>query len=214
MGASAAVNLSYLGNGPSGGGQIIADQTSGPKAKTLYAVGTLLSGNDATTAAVNFIDGTQSLGKQVLLQLQSVDAPVTYQGTANVAFYHSTGADSQLAVGTSVTIAGFTTSANNVTASVLFVTASSFGVSNASSAAEVNPAATATWTVGGIPAFVNVFLSPGGIDSAAAVLLIGAKPMYASAITAKGFTLNYATITTSGTAGAPITFGCVIAFSA
>lgn len=213
MGASAAVNLSYIGQGPSGGGQRIADQTSGPKAKTLYGVGTLLSGSDATTAAVNFIDGTQSLGEVIITSLQSVAAPVTLNGVANQAFYAGNKGATQFQVGQSAVIAGFTTAANNVTATVNVVTSTGFYVTNASSVAETNGAATASVTVGGVPTLVNVFVSPSSIDSAAALLLIGAKPLYASAITSKGFTLNYATITTSGTAAAPITFGAVIAFS-
>jgi hypothetical protein len=63
MGASAAVNLSYIGQGPSASGQIIADSTSGPKAKTLYGYGTIVSGSDAVSVVVNFIDGTSTLAK-------------------------------------------------------------------------------------------------------------------------------------------------------
>jgi len=66
--AQAVVNLSYIGNGPSGSGQVIADQTSGPKSKTLYAYGTLVASSGTfvteTAAAVNFIDGTSTLASK------------------------------------------------------------------------------------------------------------------------------------------------------
>lgn len=61
MGASAAVNLSYIGTGPAKSGQVIADNEGGAKAKTLYGYGTIVSGSDATTVTVNFIDGTETL---------------------------------------------------------------------------------------------------------------------------------------------------------
>jgi hypothetical protein len=61
MGASAAVNLSYIGNGPSASNQVLSDGTPGPKSKTLYGYGTIVSGSDATTVQINFIDGTSVL---------------------------------------------------------------------------------------------------------------------------------------------------------
>ena len=214
MGASAAITLSYVGNGPSGGQQIIADQTSGPKAKTLYGYGTLVSGSDATTAPVYFIDGTQSMAKTIVLQAQSVDAPVTYLGTANVAFYHSVQGDGQIAVGDTVTIAGFSTSANNTTGTVLYVVTGAIGISNSSSVAETNPAATISCSKGGVPVWVNVFYAgnPASGDSSTAAVAFanGTNKFTASAVTAKGFTLNYPTVTTSGVT---IAFGAVIAFS-
>src|SRR5712691_483674 len=214
MGASAAINLSYVGQGPSGGGQIIADQTSGPKSKSLYGYGTLVAGSDATTATVNFIDGTQSLGKQVVLSLQSVDAPITYQGTANTAFYHSVFADSQLTVGQSLTIAGFTNAGNNVTATVTFVLNDRFGVTNSGSVAETNPAATAVWTIGGVPVWITAFYagnSAGASTTADALFASGTNRFTASAVSATKWVLNYPTVTTSGVT---INFGCVVAFSA
>ena len=212
MGASAAITLSYIGNGATAGGQAIADQTSGPKAKTLYAYGTLVSGSDATTAAVNFIDGTQGFGQTVRLSVQSVAAPVTLAGVANQAFYASVSGVNSLATGQSVTISGFATSANNVTATVNTLTSTGFYVTNSSAVAETNAAGTAVQTKSGIPAWVNVFYSAKSTDSstAAGVFATGTNHFQASAVTATGFTLNYPTVTTSGVT---IGFGAVIAFS-
>lgn len=61
MAASAAVNLSYIGNGPTASNQVISDGTPGAKGKSLYAYGTIVSGSDATGVVVNFIDGTSVL---------------------------------------------------------------------------------------------------------------------------------------------------------
>src|SRR5208337_883694 len=148
-------NLSYIGNGPTGSGQIISDATPGPKSKTLYGYGVLKAatstGTTITSSNVGWIDGVQTLGKTIVLQVQSVDAPITYLGTANVAFYHSVQGDGQVAVGDSVTIAGFATVANNTTATVLYVITGAIGVSNSSSVAETNPAATLVLTKGGVP---------------------------------------------------------------
>ena len=213
MGASAAITLSYIGQGPSGQGQIIADQTSGPKSKTLYGYGTLVSGSDATTATVNFIDGTQTLGTTIVLPLQSVEAAQTYKGAVNTALYHSVGADSALAVGDTVVIAGFGTAANNQTAAVVTVVeANRFGVVNSTAVAETNPAATASDSKGGTPVWVQVFYSgvSGSSTTADALFQSGTNKFTASAVSNKTFLLNYPTVTT---AGVTINFGCVIAFS-
>lgn len=214
MSLGPAINLSYVGVGPTGIGQIVADQTSGPKSKTLYGFGVLTNGNTTTAAtqqAVGFIDGIQSLGKTVVLQFQSVAAPVTYQGTANTAFYSSTQADSQLAVGQSIVIAGFTNSGNNGTFTITFITASSIGVTNSSAVAETNPAATGSVSVGGVPVFVDVFVAGNSADTAAAVAAALASPgIFASAVSNTGFTLNFSAFATTAQT---VHFGAVIAFS-
>ncbi len=61
-----AVNLAYVGLGPTDSAQVIADHTSGPKAKTLMGYGTASVDGTAVTFAVNFIDGTKGFGKQVV----------------------------------------------------------------------------------------------------------------------------------------------------
>src|SRR5271166_3405532 len=114
MGASAQVNLSYIGNGPTGSGQIISDATPGVKSKTLYGYGTLVSGSDATTAPVGFVDGVASLGRTIVIPINKVDAS---DGTNSV--YYSVGADSALSNGDLVTVLGCSVSANNVTGQVV-----------------------------------------------------------------------------------------------
>ena len=205
--------LSYIGQGPTGGGQIINNGLGGPLSKQLWGFGTIINDTTAsgTTCPIGYIDGVQSLGKQVVLQIQSVAAPATINGTANQAVYSSVGADSAIPVGSSITIAGFTNSGNNGTFTVNSVSASSFTVTNSSSVVETNPAATGIYTVGGIPQLVQVYLAQGAGDSAAAVALASAKALFATGVTATGFTLNFPTLTT---AAAQFTFGAVINFSA
>lgn len=65
--AQAVVNLKYIGQGPSGSGQVFAGNDPGPASKTLYAYGTLVASSGTfcteTAATVNFIDGTATLPK-------------------------------------------------------------------------------------------------------------------------------------------------------
>src|SRR5208282_3409776 len=123
MTAAPSLNLSYIGDGPTGSNQTIYDGTPGPKSKTLYAYGVATNGNTTTAAnaaPVGYIDGVQTLGKTIVLQLQSVDAPITYLGTANTAFYHSVQGCGQIKVGDSITTAGFTNGGNNATNTVTY----------------------------------------------------------------------------------------------
>ena len=56
--AIAAVNASYVGNGPTGNGQRIADQTSGSLAQRLVAFGQFTGDGASTSATLNWVDGT------------------------------------------------------------------------------------------------------------------------------------------------------------
>jgi hypothetical protein len=209
MGASAAITLKYVGQGPSGDGQIIADQTSGPKSKTLYGYGTLVSGSDATTAAVNFVDGVAGFGKKIVLRIQSVAAS---DGTNSV--YSSTDACGQVAVGDKVTVTGCSVAANNVSAAnVVAVTSSTITVVNSTGTAESGlSGAVMVDAVAAIPVWVNVFYAGYSGDSATAagVFATGANHFQPSSVSSTGFTLNYPTVTTSAVS---IRFGAVIAFS-
>lgn len=210
--AAPSLNLSYVGNGPTGGNQIIADLTGGPKAKTLYGYGVAANGNTTTaanSAPVGFIDGVQSLGKQVILQLQSVDAPITYLGTANTAFYHSVQGDGQVKIGDSVVIAGFTNSGNNGTFTVTYVITGAVGVTNSGSIAEVNPAGSLSDVTAATPVWVDVFIAGNSSDTAA-VLAVAAGDLFASNVTNTGFTLNWAALATTAQT---FHFGAIIAFS-
>lgn len=219
--AAPFINLTYIGQpGTSaGGGQIIADQTSGPKAKTLYAYGNLVASSGTWysytgTVAVNFIDGVQTFGKQIILQLQSVTAPATINGTANQAIYSSTGGDGQIKVNDSVVIAGFTNSGNNGTFTVNAVSSTGIQVTNSSSVAETNPAGTLSDVQGGIPVWVQLFYAGNSADSAtaAANFETGAwvvRPAFDIQATSFQTYLN----TSLGTTGVSVTLGAVIAFS-
>src|ERR1700677_248221 len=137
------VNLSYIGLGPTAQGQTIADQTSGPKGKALYAYGILTNGNTTTANTGNpvaFIDGVQSIQNSISIPVLNVAAPATIGGTANQAVYSGVGAYGQLRKGQSVTFAGFTNSGNNGTFTINSLTTSTITVTNSSSVAETNPA--------------------------------------------------------------------------
>lgn len=209
--AAPAITLSYIGQ-PSvpGGGQIIADQTSGPKAKTLYAYGVATNGNTTTganSAPVYFIDGVQSFGKTVVLPIQKVviDTSVFTNG----ADYYSVGGTGQVKVGDSVTIAGFTNSGNNLTTTVAAVTSSYITVTNSGAVTETNPAASLTDVVAAVPISVDAFISGSNADTAAD-LAVASAAFFPSGLSATGFTLNWAALATTART---IHFGAIIAFS-
>lgn len=212
MGASAQVDLSYIGQGPTGAGQLIADQTSGPKAKTLYGYGTIISGSNATSVQIAYIDGVQTLGKTIVLSLQSVTAAATINGVANQAIYSSVQGDGQVKVNDSLVVAGFTNSGNNGTFTVNAVSSTGIQVTNSGAVAETNPAGVGTDTQGGLPVWVDLFYAGNANDSstAAALFQTGTNKMYLGAVTTTGFEIYYPTVTTSGVT---ISFGAIIAFS-
>lgn len=205
--------LSYVGQGPTGGGQIINSGLGGPLSKQLWGVATIINDTTAsgTTVPIGYIDGVQSLGKQIVLEFQSVTAPATINGVANQAVYSTVYGASEIPLNSSILFAGFTNSGNNGTFTVNAVSATGITVTNSSSVAETNPAATGVLTVGGIPYLVECYLAQGTGDSTAAVILAAAKSLFATGVTATGFTLNFPTLTT---AAAQVTVGCVINFSA
>src|ERR1035437_3458622 len=211
MTALALSNLKYIGQGPTVGGQALADQTSGPKAKTLYAYGTIVNDStaSATNAPVGFIDGVQSLGRVVTMHFQAATAAATIGGVVNQTVYSSTGPDSQVPVGTSIVMAGFANGGNNGTFTVTGNSSQNITVTNSGGVAEPNPGGVGTYTIGGIPVSVSLFIAGTSTDSAAAVILAAAKPLYATALSATGFTINFSTLTTSG---ATVTYGAVIVF--
>lgn len=206
------VNLSYIGYGglPAGSsavgqGQTAAGQDSGPLAKTLVGTGVVTLDGAATSFGLNFIDGVQKLSQNtILLPLQSAAAPVTINGVANQAIYSGVGSFGQLAVGTSVVIAGFTNAGNNGTFTVNAVTASSITVTNASSVAETNYAATLTFTKGPSVVAVDVSRSATADTAAAGIGIVGA-----SAITNVGCTVH---LSAAGAAAATMGLIAVIYF--
>lgn len=209
--AAPSTNLSYIGAGPTGSNQTIADLTTGPKAKTLFGFGVATNGNTTTaanSAPVGFIDGIQSLGKTITLTFQSVTAPATLNGVANQAIYSTVFGASQIAVGQSVVFSGFANSGNNGTFTVNVVSATGITVTNSSAVAETN-SGQGVVTQTAIPIFVDVFLS-GNSGDTAGDLAVASGALFASAVSATGFTLNWAALATTART---LHFGAIIAFS-
>jgi hypothetical protein len=210
--ANPVINLSYIGVGPTAGNQFIADQTSGPKSKTLYAYGNLVAQSSTftstTVATINFIDGVQTLGQTLVKQLYAVTAPATIGGVANQVVYSVLGGASQIQVGQSVLIAGFTNSGNNGTFTVNAISATTITVTNSSSVAETNYAATAIVTVSSVPVWVDVFVAGSVGDSTGAASSAGY--IYPSGLTGTGFTIHYGSLQTTG---ASVGLGFILAFS-
>lgn len=216
--ANPVINLSYIGLGPTGSGQSIADQTSGPKSKMLFGYGTLTvsSGTFCTTtvAAVNWIDGTASLGKTTVLSFYAVDA-TGVNAASGSSRYYSVGADSACIVGDSVTVTGFTDTNNNVSAAAVTAVGSNFvDITNASGTKEAGPVqgAQGVYTRGGIPDIVvmNVLTGHAG-DTAATVAACNASAASVlSSITAKGAVLTTPNLTTTGD---KVTFAFILEFA-
>lgn len=155
--AISAVNLSYVGLGPSAGQQIIADQTSGPKSKSLVGFGTAILDGTATTFTANYIDGVQTMGRTVILPLQSVLASVPTPGTGaltltavaassgGTAVYTGTitGGAANAFVGVTFTIAGFLSPQDNGIFVATASTATTLTLTNPNAIAATH-AATAT----------------------------------------------------------------------
>lgn len=214
MSSGPLTNLTYIGQGPASAGQFIADQTSGAKSKTLYATGVITNGN-TTTAATNspigFIDGIQSVQQQVTIPVLSVTAAATIGGTANQAVYSGVGAYGQLAVGQSITFAGFSNSGNNGTFTINALTTSTIQVTNSSSVAETNPQASLLWNKGAIPIAVDVYIAGTAADTLAAVTAAMATPgVFPTALSGTGFTINYSAFATTAQT---VHFGAVVTFA-
>lgn len=193
--AIAAVNLSYLGQPSSPAqGQIINSGLGGPLAGALVGIGTAVLDGAATTFTLNWIDGSQKIFQrpQVVIPVLSVTAPATIGGVANQAVYSGVGSFGQLRVGQSVTIAGFATSANNVTATINAVSTSSIQITNASSVAETNPQASVSAQFGAVLPAVTFGANQRVLVSAANVADTAAAGTTAilSAISATGCTVT------------------------
>ena len=204
--AAPAVTLTYVGvpnntlsgNASPGGGQLIADQTSGPKSRTLVGYGVATNGNTTTganSAPVYFIDGVQTFGKTIVLPINSVQ--IDTSRFTNGADYYTVGAAGQIKVGDSVTIAGFTNSGNNLTTTVAAVTSSYITVTNSGAVTETNPAATMTDLQAAVPITVDAFISGNAADTAGD-LAVASAAFFPSGLTGTGFTLNWAALSYHG----------------
>jgi len=141
------------------GGQIFSNNGPGPLGRTLMGQAKLTLDGTASTGTIVFIDGTQTFGKTIILQLQQATAAATIGGVANQTQYYSTNADGQVKVGDSVVVAGFTNSGNNGTFTVTAVTSSYVQVTNSGGVAEINPAGTLSDVQNGTPVAVYATLS-------------------------------------------------------
>lgn len=144
-----AVNVVWYGPQTAQGQLQSQGGISGTQTKALTGIATfVLDGATSTGLVANFIDGVQIPFKSTsTISVLKVAGPVTINGVANQAVYSGIGSYGQLAVGQSVTFAGFTNAANNGTFTIVALTTSSIQVLNASSVAETNPAATVTFTI-------------------------------------------------------------------
>jgi hypothetical protein len=176
------------------GAGVVATQggLSGMAGKTLTGIVTFVLDGTLTAATMNMIDGVQNINQQTIVcPMQSVTAPATYNGTANVAIYSGVGNIGQIQVGQSFVVTGFANGGNNGTFTVLAKTAYQIYAVNASSVAETNPAAILTWQYGAQVAAVRVTRSA---VSAAGVADTAAAATYAqstSAISNKSAVINF-----------------------
>lgn len=172
---------------------------SGGQTRELTGVATfILDGATTTGLVANWIDGVQVPFKTViLLPVLSVTAPATIGGVANQAVYSGVGAYGQLAVGQSVTFAGFSNAGNNGTFTINALTTSTIQVTNSSSVAETNPAATVAFnlitgaSIGGCYITRSLASATGVADTAAGTIGI-VQPATTLATTAGTFSITAA----------------------
>ena len=190
-------NAAAQGQIPSQGG------ISGGQSKVLTGLATFTGDGASTTATLNWIDGVQKpFTSTVVIQVLSVTAPATIGGVANQAVYSGVGAYGQLKVGQSITFAGFSNAGNNGTFTINALTTSTIQVTNSSSVAETNPAATLSFTplwaalVASAEVSRAVVSAAGVADTQATTLVVAAN-----SITQTGCTITFQTI--AGVATAP-----------
>ena len=147
---------------------------SGSQSKAVVGSATFVGDGATTTATLNWIDGVQKpFQTNVVIPVSSVTAPATIGGVANQAVYTGVGAYGQLKVGQSITFGGYTNAGNNGTFTINALTTSTIQVTNASSVAESNPAATVTFAiatsalVGGV-VLARAIAGPSGVADTAA----------------------------------------------
>jgi hypothetical protein len=162
----ANVNLSYIGQPkPAAGGQILANNNQGPLARTLVGLATIVLDGAATTGTINYIDGTQTFGKTIILPVQSVGAStgttpslvltaVAASSGGNAVYTGTiTGGASNGLVGLTFTVAGFVNPSNNGVFTAVASTATTLTLNNPNAIAETH-AATAQ---AGVAAYNSVF---------------------------------------------------------
>lgn len=130
-------------------GQISNNGLGGPASRDYEGIAVFTGDGATTSATLNYIDGVQQpFVNTLILPFLSVTAPATIGGVANQAVYSGVGSYGQLRVGQTVTFAGFSNAGNNGAFVINALATSSVQVTNASSVAETNPAATGKVLVG------------------------------------------------------------------
>jgi hypothetical protein len=196
---SAANSAFAQGQIPSQGG------VSGTQSRALIGLGTAVLDGAATTFTLNWIDGIQTPYKNaVLVPFSAVTAPAIIGGVSNQAVYSGVGAYGQFRVGQSIVFAGFTNAGNNGTFTINAVATSSITVTNASSVAESNPAATGSVNQGTVLALGRVTRAQA---SAAGVLDTAAQTI---TTTISVQTQTSCTVTLSGTGSALQTLSVMV----
>jgi len=176
------------------GAGVVAAQggLSGMAGKTLTGIVSFVLDGSLSAATINMIDGVQNINQQTIIcPMQSVTAPATFNGTANVAIYSGTGNFGQIQVGQSFVVTGFTNAGNNGTFVVLAKTAYQIYAVNASSVAETNPTAILTWQYGAAVAAVRVVRSAVNAAGVADTAVVTTYALSASAISNKSAVVNF-----------------------
>jgi len=147
-------NLSYIGQPkPAGAGQIVANNNGGPLGRTMVGLATIVLDGGTASGTVNFIDGSASFGKQIVLPLQSVDAglfttssltltAVAASSGGNAVYTGTiTGGAANAFVGYYFTVTGFVNASNNGVFIAVASTATTVTLANANAIAETHAGA-------------------------------------------------------------------------
>lgn len=151
--AIAATPLSYVGQPSSAAqGQIVNNGLGGPLSEQLLGIATFIGDGAATTATVQWIDGTQKIFQRplVVVSLASATAAATINGVANQTVYSGIGSYGQFRVGQTLVVAGFSNAGNNGSFPITAVSTSSIQVTNSGGVAETNPLASASVSFGAV----------------------------------------------------------------
>lgn len=119
-------NLAYIGQpSAAAAGQMLANNNGGPLGRTLTGTASIVLDGATASGTVNFINGSATFGKQIVLPIQSVDASLNTTSSFTLtavaassggnAVYTGTitGGASNAFVGYYFTVTGFVNSVNN-----------------------------------------------------------------------------------------------------
>lgn len=144
-------NLTYIGQ-PSapGAGVIAANNNPGPLGRTLTGIATIVLDGGTASGTINYINGSATFGKQIVLSVQSVEASINTTvslvltavaaSSGGNAVYTGTitGGASNALVGDYFTVLGFVNASNNGTFIAVASTATTVTLANAFAVAETH----------------------------------------------------------------------------